>query len=89
MPLDKEAVARKLNELGARMPCHRCGGKEFVVIDNYTIFPMQKELPGSYPYGGFSIPVTLVACTKCGAITPHALGALGMLPHQEGKENAK
>jgi len=77
MPLDIDIVGKKLLELGARLPCHRCGSKNFVILDDYSHLPMHKEL-SSVP--NMSIPVILAACANCGAITPHALGALGMLP---------
>ena len=87
MPLDPAQIASKLTELGAQLPCHRCGGKHFSVVDNYSLFTMQEEITGALHIGGPAVPIVLVACANCGAITPHALGALGMLPDQEEANN--
>lgn len=88
MPLDRDKVVNKLTELGALSACHRCGGKSFLVIDEYSSFSLHKDFDG-VRIGGDVVPVVLVGCTKCGAITPHALGALGLLPKnlEEKAEN--
>lgn len=67
------------------MPCPRCGNNKFTVIDGYAQYMIQPEITGGLVIGGPTVPVALVACENCGAITPHALGALGLLP-AESKE---
>lgn len=80
MPMDRDKVAKILTERGATKPCHRCGNTNFAVIEGYSSFPLQENLDGNIVLGGPSVPVAMVACGNCGAITPHALGALGLLP---------
>jgi len=78
-------IVKKLEALGATKPCHRCGKEEFTVVDQYSDIKIQKEL-GKFIIGGSSIPSVITICKNCGAITQHALGALGMLPEQEEGE---
>jgi hypothetical protein len=80
MSIDKDRIAKTLTTRGATKPCHRCGHTKFVVIDGYSTYPLQSELNGGIVLGGPAVPVTLVACENCGAITPHAVGVLGLLP---------
>lgn len=82
---DRDEIAKKLMERGANNPCQRCGRTNFVVVDGFSNLPLQTDFDGSVVIGGPSIPITIVACSNCGAITPHALGALGLLP-QVSKE---
>jgi hypothetical protein len=90
MPLERDTVIRLLLERAATRPCHRCGQDKFSVIDKYSSLSLQDEITGPLRLGGLSVPVVLVACDNCGAITAHAVGALGLLPKpKEGKDGNK
>jgi hypothetical protein len=80
MSIDKDKIAKLLTARGATKPCHRCGHTTFAVLDGYTTYPLQDNLDGGMVLGGPAVPVALVACSNCGAVTPHAVGALGLLP---------
>ena len=80
MPIEKEKIAQTLTTRGATRPCHRCGHVKFVVIDGYANFSLQDNLDGGLVFGGAAVPVALIACENCGALTPHAVGVLGLLP---------
>jgi hypothetical protein len=83
MAIDRDKIAKLLTEKGAVRPCHRCGHTKFAVLEGYSVFSLQERLDGPMILGGPAIPVAMVACENCGSITPHALGALGMLPPPE------
>ncbi len=91
MKLNKEEIAKVLTERKALLPCHRCGKQSFTIVDGYTKIPMQEDIDEiqNTLLGGPSVPAVLVACNNCGAITMHALGALGLLPNKVEAENAK
>jgi hypothetical protein len=88
--IDKDEVAKILTSKHAVCPCHRCGGKSFSVIDGFSKLPIDKDIDviQNIAIGGPSVPVILVACNNCGAITMHAMGAIDLLP-KEGNKNAK
>lgn len=88
MKINKDDVVKKLTEKGALLPCSRCGSRSFTVLDGYSKVMLDNEIDGSIRIGGPMVPVAVVACTKCGAITMHALGALGLLNNQ-GESNGK
>ena len=82
MPLNTQEIADTLTSRGVKLPCHRCGSNKFTIIDSYSHLTLQNE-PTEIRLGGTTIPVALTACENCGALTPHALGALGLLPKRE------
>jgi ribosomal protein S27AE len=77
---DKEARQREiiaaLNSHAVRQPCPRCANMQFDLIGE-AVIPLQ-ETPGVYSIGGPGIPVAVVACRRCGFISEHALGSLGL-----------
>ena len=78
----KNKIIKALMDRGARLPCPRCGNQNFTLVDGYFNQPIQKEL-GGIVLGGPSIPSIVVVCTRCGYLSQHALGVLGLLPKEE------
>jgi len=88
MKLDKSEIIRILNERDVNKPCTRCGNNQFTLLDGYVKLSVYDEIEdmNNVKIGGPSVPAIMTACSKCGAITFHALGALGLL--QNGKESS-
>jgi len=80
-PSNEEIVA-ELEKRGANKPCARCGNNQFSVVSK-TMISLQDSLDGSIRIGGESVPAVLVACSNCGNVSFHALGALGLLKRNE------
>jgi hypothetical protein len=89
MSLDQNKIIQILSERGANKPCHRCGHKHFSLVDKYSILTLQDNIPGPIAIGGPNVPVVLVVCNNCGAITAHALGALVLLETKKEENNGK
>lgn len=87
MSLDKNVIAEKLNERRATLPCSRCGSKEFSILDGFSKFSIQEDTKrmGDTVLGGAAVPFVIIACSNCGAMTPHALGALGLLSGEKNE----
>lgn len=83
MKIDRDKIVEILEQKNANKPCHRCGNDQFALIEDYSNIILQKEIGGSLVLGGPAVPVVLIACGNCGAITFHALGALGLLTGDE------
>ena len=81
----KQRIIKALEDRGAKLPCPRCGNNSFVLLDGYFNQTMQSELKGIV-IGGPSVPSVVVACNRCGYLSQHALGALGLLPKEEVKK---
>ena len=86
MLINKNEIAKILTNRGAIRSCHRCGRTEFTVLDGYSIVTLQEDFRMGIQIGGLTVPVTYVACNNCGAITAHALGALGLIPDKKKEE---
>jgi ribosomal protein S27AE len=83
-PEQRERIIKALQDRGATRDCPRCGNKSFAVLGGYFNHPLQFNL-GGLQLGGPSIPTAVVACTTCGWLAEHALGALGLLPAEPPK----
>lgn len=84
---EKDRIIRVLQERGAILPCPRCGNASFALIDGYFNQSIQPQLNGGIVIGGPSIPSVAVICNRCGFISQHAAGALGLIPTTQ-KENS-
>lgn len=81
----KQEIIKAIEECGARLPCPRCGNTQFTLLDGYFNQTIQTELKGMV-IGGPSVPSIVVVCTRCGYLSQHALGTLGLLPKEEGNK---
>ncbi len=87
MKFDRAKVAKILKEKGAMNKCHRCSHNNFTLLEGISNISMQENIGGGLVLGGPTVPVAMIACNNCGAITSHALGALGLLPEKEEGES--
>ena len=78
-PDQKKRIVEALERVGARLPCPRCDAATFTLLDGYFNQPVQTQL-GGLVLGGPSVPSVVVVCNKCGYLSQHALGVLGLLP---------
>lgn len=86
-----EELSKRLSSNGIK--CPMCGNSHFIIGDGYFNTVIQDGLK-SINLGGSTIPSIPIICDRCGFISSHALGILGMLPHpnndkKEGGENGK
>ncbi len=84
---EKEKIVKRLNERFGELEvkCPMCGNNTFSVSDGYFSNVIQNNLD-SLKIAGPSIPAISIICSKCGFISMHALGTLGLLPSQEKGE---
>ena len=81
----KKEIINALKERNVNSPCPRCGNTSFTLLDGYFNQTIQGGLKG-LALGGPSIPSIVTVCSKCGFLSQHALGTLGLLPKKEGKD---
>jgi len=83
---DRSQVLKLLDERKADKPCHRCGHESFSLLDEGTNIYLKKSIDNAQIVGGPSVPVAIAVCNNCGAVTFHAIGALGLLSAQDKAE---
>jgi ribosomal protein L37E len=83
MEINRENIINMLDKREANRPCHRCGKTNFSLLDKYSNIFLNENVNGDLHIGGPTVPVAIVVCNNCGAITFHAIGALGLLPPQD------
>jgi len=79
---ERNKIIQALENHGARLPCPRCGNNNFSLIDGYFNHSFQPQISNNVIIGGPSIPSVAVVCNRCGFLSYHAVGALGILPTQ-------
>jgi hypothetical protein len=82
--VQQDAIIKALADRGATLPCPRCGNDEFTLLDGYFNQIIQEE-PRGIVLGGRTIPLVAVVCKRCGWLSQHALGVLGLIPKEETK----
>lgn len=75
----QRAVEERLQRLDANRACHRCGNPQHHVLPGF-VSPMLQTEPANLIVGSPQVPCVAVVCAKCGALTTHALGVIGMMP---------
>ncbi len=80
----KKKIVKALEDRGATQPCPRCSNNDFTLLDGYFNQTIQTELKGMV-LGGQSIPSVVIVCTRCGYLSQHAIGVLGLLPDSPDK----
>lgn len=85
----KETIANTLKAKGVRLPCPRCGYAHFSLLDGIFNQPLTPgdAYTNSYmnmndpfpPLQGAGVPSVVTACSRCGFLSQHALGSLGLL----------
>lgn len=74
----QNTIIARLEEVGADSPCPRCGNNDATLSDGYTIIPIRGNIKG-ITIGGRAIPCVMTVCNKCGYVSMHALGTLGLM----------
>lgn len=77
----KDGVEKLNDVLDQNLKCPMCGGDHFDVSRDFGHLHVQKNLFLSGD-NFRSIPTMLVVCSRCGFISLHAVGALGLLDRQ-------
>lgn len=80
----KSEILEKLTSRGVNAVCPRCGNNSFTLVDGMFVQVVQEDTD-KLRLGGTTVPTVITACTNCGFIAQHALGALGMLEKEETK----
>lgn len=75
--LQQERIAERLRELGAVLPCPRCGGASFSLISDVNLVPVIPVV-GGIRTASRALPAALLMCNQCGFLSSHALIALGL-----------
>ena len=87
--IDKEQKQKILNELNQRLQgltCPICQNQNFAMIDGYFYNYPQGNDFSSLNLGGQNIPTIAIVCNKCGFVSQHVLGVLGLLPKNKNDD---
>ena len=74
---ERDDIVNRLQQKGVSRPCPRCGSDQFNLVDGFAVFGLVDRLEDEGVR--HLMPSVCVACSRCGFLTFHALGALGLL----------
>ena len=82
---EKKRIVRALNSAKVKAHCPMCSNETLSVLDGYFT-PTLQAVPAAGLIGGPTVPSAVIMCNRCGFLSQHALGALGLL---SGSESSK
>jgi len=82
----QKIVSELTNRIQRKLTCPMCQNNSFTLVDGYFQNSLQSDL-AAMSIGGQNVPTIAIICTKCGFVSQHALGILGLLPKTENEEN--
>src|SRR5580698_2962508 len=87
-PEQKRQIVGILGTKGVRLPCPRCAYAHFSLLDGYFNQPIVGSVVGlppglMAPGPALIVPSVVTACNRCGFLSQHALGPLGLLPSND------
>ena len=80
---DKEIMVKRLNEVIPVLECPMCHNRQFAILDGYLVFPVPEDYRISFLQTQKTLPAIAIICTKCGYISQHSLGILGLLEKEK------
>ncbi len=85
---EKERIAHQLNERIAEFKCPMCGNQHFIIADGYFCNILHDDM-SRINLSGPNIPTISIVCNRCGFVSQHALGILGLMPNNQQNNNTE
>lgn len=77
---DKKEIVKALAEkIGGSYECPICHNKSFTIVDGYIVQGLQDTMNNIVLGSGPMIPSVAIVCVKCGFMSQHNLGILGLM----------
>lgn len=77
--ITEQAILEKVKEKAGKLKCPVCGGSDMGIAPGFSNVVLQNQINGMVAMNGPMVPAVYTVCNKCGAMTPHAVGVLGLL----------
>ncbi len=74
----KREIESALRDRGATMPCPRCFGESFTLLDGYLLEFQQVQLRNMVVGSNNRFASVASICDRCGFVAQHALDVLGV-----------
>lgn len=86
---EKDKIIRRFWEIIPEPICPMCKGREFSVLDSYLVNPVIDDYRKPQALMRRSVPTVSIVCTKCGFISQHSMGVMGLLDGRSTSETSK
>lgn len=85
---EKEKIVEALTRKAPSLECPMCHHRHFILAEGYTMLAIQ-DVKDQMILGGTMMPAIGLACSRCGFISLHSLGVLGLMEKEVKAENEK
>ncbi len=75
----KIEIIKRLSERIPSFECPICHYKNFSIVDGFLVQGIQQQMEGIVLGNGPMVPSVALVCTRCGFMSQHNLGILGMI----------
>lgn len=75
---EKNDIAKILIQKINIFECPMCHSHKFTIVDGYVTQTLQSNMKG-FSLGGVLLPSIVIVCNKCGFMSYHNMGVLGLL----------
>lgn len=81
---EKKELAKALVEkIGRPFECPICHSQSFTIVDGYLVQGLQDNMNSIVLGNGPIIPSVAIVCIRCGFMSQHNLGVLGLIKKNE------
>lgn len=81
---EKKELAKALVEkIGRPFECPICHSQSFTIVDGYLVQGLQYNMNSIVLGNGPMIPSVAIVCIRCGFMSQHNLGVLGLMKKNE------
>ena len=84
----RKKIAETLAQRKSQMLCPMCGSTSFSLLDGFIIEIIQEDLT-KIQLDGRTLPSATIVCGRCGFISHHAIGALGLMKIMKDQDEEK
>lgn len=76
---EKNKIIKKISDVMPGLECPMCHNKQFVIVDGFFPNMVYDDYNASIMNYTKGMPSFAIVCNKCGFISNHSLGALGLM----------
>ncbi len=84
----KEIAKTLLERIGKQYECPICHNNHFTIVDGYLVQGLQDNMNSIVLGNGPMIPSIAIVCIKCGFMSQHNLGVLGLMKKNDSTKEA-
>ena len=83
---EKNDIIKKISDIIPELECPMCHNKHFIIVDGYFPNMVYDDYNASIMKYTKGMPSVAIVCNRCGFISNHSMGALGLMKDSKTDE---